>query len=122
MCSVYIVVYLGRVISVCKCLMNHCLSMQSLDYDPCENNLLQDEERNKGYKFVVKKNIARWFLFFLIGICTALIACFIDISIEEISVRKYGYLKYCILSDVRSLYYFIMVFVKIFFLIMSVSD
>ncbi|XP_058795019.1 H(+)/Cl(-) exchange transporter 7 [Phymastichus coffea] len=71
-------------------------NFESLDYDTCENNLLQDEERNKGYKFVVKKNIARWFLFFVIGICTALIACFIDISIEELSVHKYGYLKYLV--------------------------
>ncbi|KAK2587410.1 hypothetical protein KPH14_003124 [Odynerus spinipes] len=66
---------------------------ESLDYDPCENHLLQDEERKKGYKFVVKKNFARWFIFLLIGICTALIACFVDISIEQLSNVKYGYLK-----------------------------
>ncbi|GAB1869003.1 Chloride channel protein [Camponotus japonicus] len=66
---------------------------ESLDYDPCENYLLQDEERNKGYKFVVKKNFARWFIFLLIGICTALIACFIDISIEELSSLKHSWLK-----------------------------
>ncbi|XP_072760356.1 H(+)/Cl(-) exchange transporter 7 [Anoplolepis gracilipes] len=66
---------------------------ESLDYDPCENYLLQDEERKKGYKFVVRKNFARWFIFLLIGICTALIACFIDISIEELSSLKYGWLK-----------------------------
>lgn len=66
---------------------------ESLDYDPCENYLLQDEERKKGYKFVVKKNFARWFIFLLIGICTALIACFIDISIEELSSLKYSWLK-----------------------------
>ncbi|OXU19666.1 hypothetical protein TSAR_006094 [Trichomalopsis sarcophagae] len=65
---------------------------ESLDYDPCENNLLQDEERKKGYKFVVKKNIARWFIFLVIGILTALIASFIDISIEQLSKLKYGYL------------------------------
>ncbi|XP_011503204.1 PREDICTED: H(+)/Cl(-) exchange transporter 7 [Ceratosolen solmsi marchali] len=76
---------------------------ESLDYDPCENNLLQDEERNKGYKFVVKKNIARWFIFLVIGIFTALIACFVDISIEQLSKLKYGYLKKlvdnCIYND-----------------------
>lgn len=68
------------------------LLLQSLDYDPCENNLLQDEERKKGYMFVVKKNIARWFIFLVIGILTALIASFIDISIEQLSNLKYGYL------------------------------
>ncbi|XP_029168122.1 H(+)/Cl(-) exchange transporter 7 [Nylanderia fulva] len=66
---------------------------ESLDYDPCENYLLQDEERKKGYKFVVRKNFARWFIFLLIGICTALIACFVDISIEELSSVKYSWLK-----------------------------
>ncbi|XP_034936112.1 H(+)/Cl(-) exchange transporter 7 [Chelonus insularis] len=66
---------------------------ESLDYDTCENNLLQDEERKKGYKYVVKKNFARWFIFLLIGIFTALVACFIDISIEELSNLKYGVLK-----------------------------
>lgn len=71
---------------------------QSLDYDPCENHLLQDEERKKGYKFIVKKNFARWFIFLLIGICTALIASVVDISIEELTHQKYGYLKFCILS------------------------
>ncbi|KMQ87630.1 h+ cl- exchange transporter 7-like protein [Lasius niger] len=76
---------------------------ESLDYDPCENYLLQDEERKKGYKFVVRKNFARWFIFLLIGICTALIACFIDISIEELSSLKYGWLKkyvdQCVVED-----------------------
>ncbi|KAG7210228.1 hypothetical protein KM043_011778 [Ampulex compressa] len=67
---------------------------ESLDYDPCENSLLQDEERHKGYKFVVKKNFARWSIFLLIGICTALIACFVDISIETLSTIKYGWLKF----------------------------
>ncbi|XP_015117389.1 H(+)/Cl(-) exchange transporter 7 isoform X2 [Diachasma alloeum] len=66
---------------------------RSLDYDLCENHLLQDEERKKGYKYVVRKNFARWFIFLLIGILTALIACFVDISIEELSAVKYGALK-----------------------------
>ncbi|XP_018398180.1 PREDICTED: H(+)/Cl(-) exchange transporter 7 isoform X2 [Cyphomyrmex costatus] len=66
---------------------------ESLDYDPCENYLLQDEERKKGYRFIVRKNFARWFIFLLIGICTALVACFVDILIEELSSLKYGWLK-----------------------------
>ncbi|XP_017797738.1 PREDICTED: H(+)/Cl(-) exchange transporter 7 [Habropoda laboriosa] len=67
---------------------------ESLDYDPCENHLFQDEERSKGYKFVVKKNFARWFIFLLIGICTALIASFVNITIEILTNYKYGYLKF----------------------------
>jgi len=77
---------------------------QSLDYDPCENYLLKDEERKKGYKFIVRKNFARWFIFLLIGICTALIACFVDILIEELSNLKYGWLKKCKFSSILNLY------------------
>ncbi|XP_060522651.1 H(+)/Cl(-) exchange transporter 7 [Cylas formicarius] len=66
---------------------------ESLDYDTCENYLLLDEERKKGYKFIVHKNIARWFVFLLIGVCTALIACVVDISIEELSQIKYSHLS-----------------------------
>ncbi|XP_043281524.1 H(+)/Cl(-) exchange transporter 7 [Venturia canescens] len=66
---------------------------ESLDYDPCENNLVQDEERKKGYKFIVRKNFSRWFIFLLIGIFTAMLACFADISIEQLCDLKYDYLK-----------------------------
>ncbi|XP_020283006.1 H(+)/Cl(-) exchange transporter 7 [Pseudomyrmex gracilis] len=90
---------------------------ESLDYDPCENNLLQDEERSKGYKFVVRKNFARWFIFLLIGICTALIACFVDIFIEELSSLKYGWLKkyvdQCVVEGCLWLPYFIWVLLNI---------
>ncbi|KAG8235525.1 hypothetical protein J437_LFUL013487, partial [Ladona fulva] len=69
---------------------------ESLDYDICENNLLLDEDRSKGYKFVVKKNLARWLVFFMIGIITALIASLIDITIEELSGLKYGDVDKCV--------------------------
>jgi len=71
--------------------------LQSLDYDICENHLLLEEERTKGYKFVVKKNLARWLIFLLIGMLTALIACIIDITVEELSYIKFKNLKHCIL-------------------------
>ncbi|CAG9856947.1 unnamed protein product [Phyllotreta striolata] len=66
---------------------------ESLDYDTCENHLLLDEERKKGYKYIIRKSISRWLVFLLIGMCTALIACLIDISIEELSVIKYASLS-----------------------------
>ncbi|XP_066140064.1 H(+)/Cl(-) exchange transporter 7 [Euwallacea fornicatus] len=66
---------------------------ESLDYDPCENYLLLEEERKKGFKLLVQKNIARWFVFLLIGMCTGLLACIIDISIEELSEIKYAKLS-----------------------------
>jgi chloride channel 7 len=67
---------------------------ESLDYDTCENYLLLDEERKKGYRFIVRKSIARWYIFLLIGMITAFIACAIDISIEELSQLKYASLSH----------------------------
>ncbi|XP_022123633.2 H(+)/Cl(-) exchange transporter 7 [Pieris rapae] len=66
---------------------------ESLDYDTCENHLLLDEERKRGYPFVVWKDIARWFIVLQIGVITALIAFIIDICIEEFSNIKYEQLK-----------------------------
>lgn len=66
---------------------------ESLDYDTCENYLMLEEEKKNGYKFLVRKNIARWFVFLLIGLFTALVACVIDISIEELSHIKYAKLS-----------------------------
>ncbi|XP_026317798.1 H(+)/Cl(-) exchange transporter 7 [Hyposmocoma kahamanoa] len=66
---------------------------ESLDYDTCENHLLLDEERKRGFAFVLRKDIARWFIMLLIGMITALIAFIIDIAIEEFSNIKYKLLK-----------------------------
>ncbi|KAK7079399.1 hypothetical protein SK128_022411 [Halocaridina rubra] len=70
---------------------------ESLDYDTCINSTLLDEERKKGYTFVVKKDIARWVVVMVVGILTAIVACLIDISIESLSKYKYTWLKKCIL-------------------------
>lgn len=58
-----------------------------------------DEERKKGYRYVVRKDIARWFVFLLIGVFTALIAACMDISIDKLSEAKYKFLSRCILFD-----------------------
>ena len=75
------------------------MSLQSLDYDTCENHLLLDEERKRGYTFIIWKDIARWIIVLLIGVITALIAFIIDICIEEFTKIKYKQLKKCILYN-----------------------
>lgn len=45
----------------------------SLDYEIIENYAYRDEERKKGYPFVVKKNFVRWIIFFWIGLITAML-------------------------------------------------
>jgi len=71
--------------------------MQSLDYEVVENYVYRDEERKKGYQFVVKKNVIRWIVFFWIGVITATIGIIIDLSIENIADLKFSYVKKCIL-------------------------
>lgn len=67
--------------------------------------MLLDEERTRGYKFIVQKNLARWLIFLLIGVITAIIACVIDISIEELSSIKYYGLKKCIILFIYFYFY-----------------
>lgn len=67
---------------------------ESLDYEVCENVLFQDEQRKRlTERFSPRKGVIRWIIFIQIGIITALIACTIDIIIEELSELKYTFLK-----------------------------
>uniref|UniRef100_A0A1A9V4S9 Chloride channel protein n=1 Tax=Glossina austeni TaxID=7395 RepID=A0A1A9V4S9_GLOAU len=68
---------------------------ESLDYDVCENVLFQAEQKRlAGIRWTSRKDILRWIIFLQIGIITALVACTIDIIIEELSGLKYKFLKY----------------------------
>lgn len=69
------------------------LFFQSLDYEVCENRLFQEEQKKTTSQLTIRKDISRWLIFILIGIITALIACGINIVIEELSARKYAFLK-----------------------------
>lgn len=62
----------------------------------CENVLFQDEQRKQlTERFSLRKDVIRWIIFIQIGVITALIACTIDIIIEELSELKYNFLKEC---------------------------
>ncbi|XP_039289878.1 H(+)/Cl(-) exchange transporter 7 isoform X2 [Nilaparvata lugens] len=67
---------------------------ESLDYDTCENQLLVDEENTRGYPYIIQTDVARWFVFFLIGFLSAGIGVFLDIAISQIADFKYGVLKH----------------------------
>ncbi|KAH8401806.1 hypothetical protein KR009_008041 [Drosophila setifemur] len=67
---------------------------ESLDYEVCENTLFQKEQRERlAERFSLRKDVIRWIIFIQIGVITALIACTIDIIIEELSELKYNFLK-----------------------------
>ncbi|KAH8290536.1 hypothetical protein KR054_003787 [Drosophila jambulina] len=74
---------------------------ESLDYEVCENTLFQDEQRKRlTERFSLRKDVIRWIIFIQIGVITALIACTIDIIIEELSELKYNFLKESVADNV----------------------
>ncbi|XP_014672590.1 PREDICTED: H(+)/Cl(-) exchange transporter 7-like [Priapulus caudatus] len=74
----------------------HLLSSryESLDYEECENTLFLEEEKQKGYKFVAWRQANRWFVMLVVGVLTAMVACFIDIFIQLIASFKYKNIKH----------------------------
>jgi len=78
------------------------LTFKSLDYEVIENNLNREEEQKKGYRYVVKKDFARWMIFFWIGVIVACIGIIIFITIEIGTTFKFNMIKKCILSYDRN--------------------
>ncbi|XP_022069279.1 H(+)/Cl(-) exchange transporter 7 isoform X1 [Acanthochromis polyacanthus] len=69
------------------------LKYESLDYDNIENQLFLEEERRMSYMGFRCLEISRWVVCGLIGILTGLIACFIDIVVEQLAGIKYQLIK-----------------------------
>lgn len=92
---------------------------ESLDYDVCENHLFLEEERKNGYTFYIKKNVARWFIFLLIGVFTAIVGIVIDIAIDVFSTYKYSlikkYIDHCVTEDCLYVPYLVWVGINVGF-------
>ncbi|XP_036408888.1 H(+)/Cl(-) exchange transporter 7 [Megalops cyprinoides] len=69
------------------------LKYESLDYDNSENQLFLEEERRMSYMGFRCLEISRWVVCGLIGFLTGLIACFIDIVVENLAGVKYHVVK-----------------------------
>uniref|UniRef100_UPI0037E76FC6 H(+)/Cl(-) exchange transporter 7 isoform X1 n=1 Tax=Semicossyphus pulcher TaxID=241346 RepID=UPI0037E76FC6 len=69
------------------------LKFESLDYDNIENQLFLEEERRMSHMGFRCLEISRWVVCGLIGFLTGLIACFIDIAVEELAGQKYKVVK-----------------------------
>ncbi|XP_077980115.1 H(+)/Cl(-) exchange transporter 7-like [Glandiceps talaboti] len=70
---------------------------ESLDYDHVENSLFSQEEKLKSSRKVQCMHLKRWLVMLLIGVCTGLIACLINICIDELAKVKYSVIRRCIL-------------------------
>ncbi|XP_070580621.1 H(+)/Cl(-) exchange transporter 7-like [Ptychodera flava] len=72
---------------------------ESLDYDHVENTLFIQEEGLKSARVVQCMQLKRWIVMLLIGVLTALVACFINICIDQLSSFKYStirrFTQYC---------------------------
>ncbi|KAK5598760.1 H(+)/Cl(-) exchange transporter 7 [Crenichthys baileyi] len=69
------------------------LKFESLDYDNIENQLFLEEERRMSFMSFRCLEISRWVICGLIGFLTGLIACFIDIVVEQLAGIKYKVIK-----------------------------
>ncbi|TRY97091.1 hypothetical protein DNTS_027281, partial [Danionella cerebrum] len=69
------------------------LKYESLDYDNSENQLFLDEERRMSHMGFRCLEITRWVICGLIGLLTGLIACLIDIAVENLAGFKYSAVK-----------------------------
>ncbi|XP_055686373.1 H(+)/Cl(-) exchange transporter 7 [Lutzomyia longipalpis] len=73
---------------------------ESLDYEVIENDLWHEEREKRPQSFEMWKDFFRWLIFISIGVSTALVACLINILIEEFSDLKYNFLKHSVDSNV----------------------
>ncbi|GAB0092589.1 Chloride channel protein [Sergentomyia squamirostris] len=73
---------------------------ESLDYEVVENQLWNQDRQQRSQKFELLKDFFRWIVFISIGIATALVACFINILIDQLSNVKYNFLKHSVDSNV----------------------
>ncbi|CAI9624111.1 unnamed protein product [Staurois parvus] len=69
------------------------LKYESLDYDNSENQLFLEEERRINHTTFRSVEVKRWGICGLIGILTGLIACFIDIAVEQLAGIKFQLIK-----------------------------
>ncbi|KAL3877294.1 hypothetical protein ACJMK2_035024 [Sinanodonta woodiana] len=66
---------------------------ESLDYDICENEIYQKDEKQRITKWQIRKELARWFIMGMIGIVTGLVATLIDVCVQVTSKAKFDYIK-----------------------------
>lgn len=66
---------------------------ESLDYDVCENDLYQLEERKKSVKEIMIIEMLRWLVMFFVGLLTGLVASLIDFCVIQSTDLKFSIIK-----------------------------
>ncbi|XP_061182131.1 H(+)/Cl(-) exchange transporter 7-like [Saccostrea echinata] len=66
---------------------------ESLDYDDCENELYQMEEKTKSVRDIVVIEMLRWLVMFFVGVLTGLVASLIDYCVIKSTDLKFSIIK-----------------------------
>ncbi|KAH9513089.1 H(+)/Cl(-) exchange transporter 7 [Bulinus truncatus] len=85
------------------------VGFQSLDYEVSDNQIYQNEEKEKSSKRwkLYWVGVRRWIICFLIGIFTGLTAGLIDFGVEKISLQKFQQVKDLLDKYVNTSYMFL---------------
>lgn len=66
---------------------------ESLDYECDESEIHNMEEKRLGYGHTRHLMILKWFIMLLIGICTGLVAVFVDVAVKNLTKLKFHYVQ-----------------------------
>eukprot|EP00048_Salpingoeca_helianthica_P006656 m.101278 g.101278 ORF g.101278 m.101278 type:complete len:794 (-) comp14087_c0_seq2:78-2459(-) len=66
---------------------------ESLDYEESENVVDIQAYQQQSHRMIQKIFVLRWFIMFLIGVCTALVGIVVDLCVLNISTWKFGMLS-----------------------------
>ncbi|CAF3399220.1 unnamed protein product [Rotaria sp. Silwood1] len=66
---------------------------ESLDYECDESEIAHMEEKRLGYQHARRLIILKWLIMLLIGICTGLIAVFVDFTVKNLTKFKFSYVQ-----------------------------
>jgi len=96
---------------------------ESLDYECDENEISHMQEKRLGYEYKRRLIVLKWFIMLLIGICTGLIAVFVDFSVKKLTKFKFSYvqnkLDSCLLEHCLFQPYLIWIGINMFMVLMS---
>lgn len=64
-----------------------------MDYEGDESEISHMEEKHLGHAHKSRLMVIKWFIMLLIGICTGLIAVFVDFSVKNLTKLKFSYVQ-----------------------------
>lgn len=66
---------------------------ESLDYECDESEISHMEEKRLGYQHARRLMVLKWVIMLLIGICTGLVAVFVDFCVKKLTKFKFSYVQ-----------------------------